>query len=97
MLETHFLQKLYFLQTRFRVGFKVCLVVYKCTNNQAPEYLQCMLLRKDNDSDNRTRQDYDRTGLRIPPVEKLRYKSRSFIYAAAVVWNILSLSVRESV
>ena len=24
------------------------------------------------DSDKRTKQDYDRTGLRIPPVEKLR-------------------------
>ena len=60
-------------------------MVYKCINNQAPEYLKCMLLRQNTDCDKRTRQDYDRTGLRIPPLEKLRYKFRSFRYAAPVV------------
>ena len=44
-------------------------MVYKCINNQAPEYLKCMLFRQHNDSDKRTRQDYDRTGLRIPPAK----------------------------
>ena len=53
-------------------------MVYKCINNEAPEYLKCMLLRQNTDSDKRTRQDYDRTGLRTPRVEKLKYKSRSF-------------------
>ena len=49
-------------------------MVYKCINNQAPEYLKCMLLSQNTDCDKRTRQDYDRTSLRISPVEKLRYK-----------------------
>jgi len=60
-------------------------MVCKCINNQAPEYLKCMLLPQDTDSDKRTRQDCDRTGLRIPPMEKLRYKCRSFRYVAPVV------------
>ena len=30
----------------------------------------------------RTRQEYDRKGLRIPPVEKLRFQCRSFRFAA---------------
>ena len=94
---TSFLQKLHFLPIKFRVDFKVCLMVYKCLNNQAPEYLKCMLLSQNIDCDKRTRQDYDRTGLRIPPVEKLRYKCRSFRYAAPVVWNRLPRSIRESV
>ena len=42
--------------------------VYKCINNQTPEYLKCIWLRQDNDSDKRTRQAYERTGLRISPV-----------------------------
>ena len=47
-------------------------MVYKCINNQPPEYLKCMLLIHNTDCENRTRQDYDRTWLTIPPVEKLR-------------------------
>ena len=47
-------------------------MVYKCINNQDPENLKCILLCQDTDSDQRTKQDYDRTGLWIPPVEKLR-------------------------
>ena len=56
-----------------------------------------MLLRQNTESDKRSRQDYDRTGLRIPPVEKLKYKCRSFWYAVPVVWKILPHSVRNSV
>ena len=72
-------------------------MVYKCINNQVPEQLKCMLLRQNTDSDKRNRQGYDRTGLRIPPVEKLRHKYRSFSYAVPVVWNRLRCSVLESV
>ena len=39
-------------------------MVYKCKNFQAPQYFKCMLLRQNTDSDKRTRQDYDRTGLK---------------------------------
>ena len=55
-----FLQKLHFLPIKFRVDFKVCLMVYKCINNQAPEYLKYMLLCQDTDPDKKTKQDYDR-------------------------------------
>ena len=94
--QSSFLQKLYFLPIKFRVDFKVCQMVCECINNQAPKYLKCMLLSQKIDCDKRTRQDYDRTGLRVPPVEKLRYKCTSFKYAAPVVRNRLPGSVRES-
>ena len=71
-------------------------MVNKYINNQAPEYLKCKLLRKVTDSDKRTRQEHDRICLRIPHVEKLRLKCRSFRYAALVVWNRLPRSVKES-
>ena len=60
-------------------------MVYKCRSNQAPEYLKCILLSQNTDCDKRIRQDYDRTGLRTPPVEKLSYKSRSFKYVDPVI------------
>ena len=72
-------------------------MAYKCINNQAPEYRKCMLLRQNTDSDNRTRQDWDKLGLRVPPVEKLKYKCKSFWYTATAVWNRLPSSIRESI
>ena len=74
LIVTQFLQKMDFLPIEFRVDFKNWLMVYKCINKQAREYLKCMLLRLNTDSENRTRQDYDKIGLRVPPVEKLTYK-----------------------
>ena len=90
-------QKVYFLSIRFRVGFEICLTVYKCTNSQALEYLKYMLLFQDTESEKKTRQDYDKIGLRTPPVENLKYNCRNYRYAAPVVWNRLPRSVRESV
>ena len=72
-------------------------MVYKCINNQAPEYLKCMLFSQNTDIDKRTRQDYAKTVLRIPPVEKLKYKFRSLRYAATVDGNKLPRSIREGV
>ena len=56
-----------------------------------------MLLSQNTDCEKRNRQDYDTTGLKIPPIDTLRYKCRTFRYAAPVVWNRLPRSVRESV
>ena len=69
-------------------------MVYNCINNQVPEYLKCMLPCQGTESEKVTRQDYKRTGLRIPPVEKLRYECRSFRHAAPVVCNRLLRIVR---
>ena len=72
-------------------------MVYKCINNQAPECIKCMFLHQHTEDEKRTRQGYDRTDLKTPPVKKLRYKSRSVRYAAPITLNRLSRSVRESV
>ena len=71
-------------------------MVYNCINNKALKYLKCMLLCQDTESEKKIRQGYDRTGIRTPPAEKLRYKFRSFRYTAPVVCNRLPRSVRES-
>ena len=56
-----------------------------------------MLLSQNTGCDKTTRQDYDKTGLRIPSVEKLRYKCRGFSYADQIVWNRKPRSVRDRV
>ena len=57
-------------------------MIYKCRSNKALEYIKCRLLCRDTESEKRTMQDYNRTGLRTPPVEKLRHKFRSCRYDA---------------
>ena len=74
---------MHFLSVIFRVDFKICLLVYKYINKEGIEYVKRIIIRQDTKSERRTRQDYDRTGLRTLPVEKLRYKC--FRYAVAVV------------
>ena len=84
---TSFLHKLDHLPNRFRVDFKVCLMIFKFINIEALEYFKFILLRRDTEFERRNRHDYDRTGLRTPPVENVMIKCRSFRNAAPVVWN----------
>ena len=64
-------------------------MVYKFFNNEAPKYLECLLLRQDAESEKRTNQDYGITGIRTPSVEKLTHKCKSFTYAVLVVCSRL--------
>ena len=50
-----------------------------------------MLLRQDTESEKRTRQDYDKTGLRTPPVERLRYNFKSFRYAVRLSGTVYDI------
>ena len=93
---TPFLQKLHFLPIVYRSEFKLNLLVYKCFNDQAPNYLKELLLPRINDSTVATRKDKDTTWLNQHPIEKLVYKNRGFRYSAPKAWNSLNQSLRES-
>ena len=54
---TPHLQRLHFLPIILRVKFKVGLLVYKCFNGQAPEYLKDLLIVRDNQYDRKNRKD----------------------------------------
>lgn len=93
---TPFLQELHFLPIIYRSEFKLNLLVYKCFNDQCPNYLKELLLPRINDSTVSTRKGNDATWLNKHPIEKLVYKNRGFRYAAPKAWNGLSQSLRES-
>ena len=93
---TPFLQKLHFLPIVYRSEFKLNLLIYKCFNNQAPDYLKNLLLPRLNDSKVVTRKDKDTSWLNYHLIEKLVYKNRGFRHAAPKAWNGLSQSIRES-
>ena len=40
---TPYLKQLHFLPVRYRIKFKIALLVYKCINNLAPDYLKGLL------------------------------------------------------
>ena len=93
---TPYLQELHFLPIHYRLHFKISLMVYKCLNDQAPDYLKCLLLLRKDSITKKTRNDYDETWLNTYPLEKLRYKCRSFRHVAPDIWNKLDMTVRKS-
>ena len=93
---TPYLQQLHFLPISYRLDFKICLMVYKCFQDQAPLYLKELLLPRINYYFIGTRLDTDLTWLNPHSIEKIVYKTRSFRHAAPDKWNKLSQLVRTS-
>lgn len=93
---TPYLQQLHFLPITYRTKFKISLMVYKCFNNQAPDYLKCLLIPRINEHSRETRKDNDITWLNKHPIENVVYKCRSFRHIAPDIWDKLSFIIRDS-
>ena len=86
---TPILMELHWLPVKARITYKLCLLVFKCLNQIAPLYLQDLV----------TLYQPRRQGLRsedlhhqLQPPNNIKQKwagERSFIYAAAHLWNAL--------
>ncbi len=89
---TPVLRSLHWLPVKFRVEFKIALLVYKALNNIAPIYISEMLIPK---------QSSDRWTLRsdgllhIPKTNCKTLGDRAFAYAAPQLWNSLPLDIRN--
>ena len=88
------LKKCHFLPVQQRIDFKICVFVYKCLNDLAPEYLQNLIQRKC--SLESLRVYNDRYLLERPQSEKENYKNRRFSICSASIWNCLPFEVRSS-
>lgn len=89
-----FLQKAHFLPVRFRIEFKICLLVFKCINNIAPSYLQ-ELLRIRDPKNNALRADDDYYLLLQPSIPSLRMSDNAFSYCGPRIWNNLPYVIRS--
>ena len=88
-----YLKKLHFLPMRYRIKFKVALLVFKCINNLAPLYLSDLVnIRKVNSHNLRI--DSDFFLLSTPPAPNLSTTSAAFSYYGPQVWNALPYSIR---
>ena len=87
------LKSLHWLPVKQRIEFKISVLVYKCLNGLAPQYL-CKLLHfyaKDRD----LRSADDKTLLEMPQ-SRTKFGERAFCYYAPKIWNSLPKDIRSS-
>ena len=91
---TPYLKKLHFLPIRFRIKFKLALLVFKCINNLAPDYLKSLInlrgIRR-----RISRLDDDFFLLKIPPKSNFSRSEAAFSYCGPKIWNELPFSIRS--
>ncbi len=85
---------LHWLPVKYRVEFKIALLVYKALNNMAPIYISELLIPKPS-SDRWTLRSDDQGLLHIPKTNCKTLGDRSFAHAAPQLWNSLPLNVRN--
>ena len=91
---TPFLKDAHFLPVKQRIEFKLGLMVFKCVNNMAPQYLsECIKVKNEPVKSLRGHEDYFL--LDVPPVPNLKRTERSFTYCAPEVWNRLPYELRS--
>ena len=87
------LKDLHWLPVKFRIMFKICLLVYKCLNGCGPDYLKDLLAFK---SQPRTlRSSSDDLKLQVPRMRTESFGKRSFKYAGPDLWNELPYYIRS--
>ena len=84
---TPYLQKLHFLPVKFRILFKVALLVFKCINNLAPSYLQSLLSLRQCNLVHSSRLDDDFYLLGLPAKPNSPRTEAAFSYCAPKIWN----------
>ena len=88
------LQSLHWLPVKSHVLFKTLLLVYKCENGLAPEYLSSLLVPYVQERYGLRSNDLDL--LSVPSADLKSYGHRAFSFGAVVEWNKLPLDLRQS-
>ena len=91
---TPYMIELHFLPVAMRIKFKIALLVFKCLNDCAPEYLRTMVKIRDT-SKHHVRMDHDFFLLERPPLSRLRATAGAFSHTAPKIWNTLPYSLRS--
>ena len=87
------LKMVHFLPIRFRILYKINMLIYKCINNIAPAYLQDLVhLRVPNSHG--VRLDDDFFMLETPPTPNFTSTMKAFSYCSPLIWNLLPYELR---
>ncbi|CAB3996351.1 Hypothetical predicted protein [Paramuricea clavata] len=87
---TPVLERLHWLPVKKRIEYKILLLVFKCLQGTAPEYLSELLKKRENKG---TRAD-DKNLLVIPRFKKVTQGGRCFGRSGPTLWNNLPDSLR---
>jgi exonuclease III len=90
---TKTLKELHWLPVRLRIEFKILTMVWKCLNNQAPQYLVELLKLK---SPGRALRSTTRQDLEVPRTKCKTFGDRSFSVSGPLLWNRLPMSIRNA-
>ena len=91
---TPILISLHWLPVKFRVDFKIALLVYKALNGSAPSYISALLSPKSASKYDLRSDDQDL--LQVPATKLKTVGDRAFTSAAPRIWNTLPLEIRQS-
>ena len=86
--------RLHWLPVKFRVDFKIALLVYKALNGSAYSYISALLSPKSASKYDLRSDDQDL--LQVPATKLKTVGDRAFISAAPRIWNTLPLEIRQS-
>ena len=89
---TYYIKKCHFLLVKYRIEYKVCVLVYKCLQGTAPFYLTEMLSKKESLASLRI--NSDTMLLSCLHFDKPGYKNARFSSYAPRVWNKLPFALR---
>ena len=90
--------RLHWVPIRFRLDYKIALLMYKCYKGKAPKYL-CELLKIElrTEISRRLRSHQDNSVLyKIPFTKAKTFADKSFGVAGPRIWNGLPIDVRQS-
>ena len=92
---TQLRKRLHFLPVTERLEFKTCVLVYKCLNGLAPEYLSGRVQRRKQKLSIKLRIDED-TLILVEPSTTFETTKRAFSISGPKLWNKLPRKLRES-
>jgi exonuclease III len=88
------LKDLHWLPVVWRIKFKVCCLMHKCTYNAyCPEYLKQLVCRRKN---TRTLRSNDEILYELPKVQRPTYGGRAFSFAGPQLWNMLPKDIKST-
>ena len=88
-----YLKRLHFLPVRYRIKYKIALLVFKCLNNIAPKYLSSLIRLRESKRQS-VRLDNDFYLLKVPPCPHFAKTEAAFSYSGPDIWNQLPYDLR---
>ena len=87
---------LHWLPVKFRIEFKILLIVFKIFKGLAPSFLSFLITSKPVSKYN-LRSSSDGTLLRVPNIKpKVTLGERAFVFATPKLWKTLARFIRET-